>query len=107
VVEVRKVRPSLSRDQLRSIEEISRRERLRSPPPPQMAGPGRTPGQAGQQAGARKKAPSKEAKSIVKTVHESDDEIEGVHSSFSQTSAGFLRDGPKNNEFLSQPPSKE
>ena len=43
VVENKKVRPSLSSDQLRSIEEISRRERLRSPPPPQTARPGRTP----------------------------------------------------------------
>ena len=105
LVETKKVRPSLSRDQLRSIEEISRRERLRSPPPPQMARPGHTPGQTGRKAAAEKKAP-KAQKSRVKTRVEDDE----VGTQFSQTSAGsFLRvgDGEKTNEFSSQPPSKE
>ena len=104
MVESKKVRPSLSSDQLRSIEEISRRERLRSPPPPQTARPGRTPGQAGQKAGAEKKA-SKAPKSKVETIDMSDDEL---GTQYSQTSAGFfLRDGDKSHHFSSQPPSNE
>ena len=105
LVETKKVRPSLSRDQLRSIEEISRRERLRSPPPPQMARPGHTPGQTGRKAAAEKKAP-KAKPSRVETIDIEDE----VGTQFSQTSAGsFLRvgDGAKTNEFSSQPPSKE
>ena len=87
VVESKKVRPSLSSDQLRSIEEISRRERLRSPPPPRTARPGRTPGQAGQKAGAEKKAP-KASKSRVETIDIDDDEgVQASSSSYYQTSA--------------------
>ena len=103
LVATKKVRPSLSRDQLRSIEEISRRERLRSPPPPQTARPGRTPGQTERKAAAEKKAP-REPKSRVETRVEDDD----IGTQFSQTSAGsFLRDGDKSHHFSSQPPSNE
>jgi hypothetical protein len=43
VVVSKKVRPPLSSDLLRSINEMSKRKRLRSPPPPQTARPSHAP----------------------------------------------------------------
>ena len=107
VVETKKVRPlKIPSDLLRSIEDKSRRKRLRSPPPPHAHKPGHKPGhkpdQAGQKTGAEKKAP----RARIEIESESDDEFLGTQ--YSQTSAGFfLRDGDKSHHFSSQPPSNE
>ena len=107
LVETKKVRPlKIPSDLLRSIEDKSRRKRLRSPPPPQAHKPGQKPGhkpdQAGQKTGAEKKAP----RARIEIESESDDEFLGTQ--YSQTSAGFfLRDGDKSHHFSSQPPSNE
>jgi hypothetical protein len=109
LVETKKVRPSIPSDLLRTIEEKSRRERLRSPPPPQASKPGhgtgRTSGQAGRKTGAEKKA----QKHRVKMAIENDDtENEIVGSTIPKTAAAFLlQDGAKLNNFASRPPSAE
>ena len=86
LVETKKVRHlKIPSDLLRSIEDKSRRKRLRSPPPPQAHKPGHKPGhkpdQAGQKTGAEKKAP----RARIEIESESDDEFLGTQ--YSQTCA--------------------